>query len=473
MTRFFNGTNANDSFVGDLLDINIFNGIGIGSDRAIGGARGDIFNMRVDGNVDFVDGGLGRDTINYSASTLGLNINLSTGTATTNFGNPFVQDVTVTQIRNVEDVVGTRFNDTITGSAGDNRLDGGGGDDLIRAGAGNDTLIGGAGNNMLDGGTGTDTVDYSSAGHSVMANMTNGAAAQVDFATLDMFTQDTLTSIENITGSRFDDLLSGTSGDNVINGGDGNDSLKGLGGNDTIHGGLGDDYLAVANDTAAGSARLFGDDGDDSVEGGAGNDLLDGGTGNDYLFGFRGDDTLNGGEGNDHLEGSLGADAMDGGAGTNTLVYRFSDDGVVINLANQTAIGGDATGDTFANVQNVWGSQEGNDTLIGSSGDNAFFEQGGNNLLVGNGGHDTFAFGATLTGSNLVADYRVGDDRLAFVGVDGMEDLNFTQTAAGTLVTYDDFSGSVLLLGVNTQDLLQHAATDIMFTETLEPVFGY
>ena len=134
MVRIFNGTNANDSFVGDLLDINIFNGIGIGADRAIGGARGDRFMMRVDQNVDFVDGGLGRDTIDYSASTAGLTINLATGAATANFSlvNPLLQNVTVTQIRNVEDVVGSRSAETKNGSASDNRQDGGAGNHEIR-----------------------------------------------------------------------------------------------------------------------------------------------------------------------------------------------------------------------------------------------------------------------------------------------------------------------------------------------------
>ena len=146
---------------------------------------------------------------------------------------------------------------------------------------------------------------------------------------------------------------------------------------------------------------------------------------------------------------------------------------MTVNLANQTATGGDATGDTFSSIDNVWGSQLGNDTLIGSSGDNVFFEQGGNNLLIGNGGHDTFAFMPMFAGANTVVDYRVGDDHLNFVGVDGLQELNFTQVAAGTLVTYDNDEGSILLLGVNTQDLLAHAATDILFTEagSTDPLF--
>lgn len=464
MTRRFNGTNGNDRFTGDLFDTNVFSGIGIGSDRATGGYLRDYFLMSVDQNVDYIDGGAGRDTIDYSRALTGLNINLATGVVSTNGSSPLLPSTTVAQVQNIEDVVGTRFNDTIIGSSADNRLDGGAGNDLIRAGAGNDTLIGGTGTNTLDGGTGTDTADYSSAAHAVFAVMGLNVAGQIDFATGDTFSEDTLVSIENMTGSRFSDYIIGSAGDNILVGGDGNDTLAGMGGNDAIHGGNGDDYVRVGTTGTIG-ARLFGDAGDDSVEGGDGNDFMDGGTGNDYMHGGAGDDTLLGGDGNDHLEGGRGADVIDGGAGFNTAVYRFSQQGVVVNLATQTATGGDATGDTLSNIQNVWGSQLGNDTLIGSAGDNVLFEQGGNNFLIGGLGRDTFAFDFA-PGSNVIGDFSMGDDRLAFVGVDGMEDLNFTQLASGTLVTFDDHPGSILLLGVNSQNLQQNG--EFVFTDSLD-----
>jgi Ca2+-binding RTX toxin-like protein len=471
VARLFNGTNFNDAFSGDLLDINIFAGLGIGSDKAVGGMRNDMFQMLVDRSVDFVDGGAGRDTIDYSRSSSALTINLASGTTTASFN--LLQNVTVTQMQNIEDVVGSRFGDTIIGSTGANRLDGGGGNDVIRAGAGNDTLIGGAGDNTLDGGAGIDTADYSSANHSIYASLNANFAFQTDFTTFEQFGEDTLSSIENLEGSRFDDFLQGNSSVNIINGGDGNDGLSGMGGADTIHGNDGDDGISVSvfGDTA--TARFFGDAGNDQLSGAAGNDVLDGGTGNDNLFGAQGDDTLIGGDGNDRLEGSVGADTMAGGAGIDTVVYRFSQGGVNVNLANQTATGGDATGDTFSSVANVWGSQTQNDVLVGSSGSNAFFEQGGNNVLTGNGGRDTFAFNLFNGGSNIVTDFTVGNDRLVFVNEGSLADVNFSQTANGTLVTFDDHAGSILLAGVNVIDLAQNAQTDIMFTTSLEPVFGF
>jgi Ca2+-binding RTX toxin-like protein len=101
--------------------------------------------------------------------------------------------------------------------------------------------------------------------------------------------------------------------------------------------------------------------------------------------------------------------------------------------------------------------------LIGSGGNNVFLEEAGINQLVGAGGHDTFGFYSDLTGSNTVLDFHVGDDKLAFVGTDTMHDLSFTQTNAGTLIHFDNTSGSVLLVGVNAADLVQHASTELVF----------
>ena len=50
---------------------------------------------------------------------------------------------------------------------------------------------------------------------------------------------DTLTSIENLTGSAFDDTLTGDADANVLSGRDGDDTLNGGAGNDTLDGGDG------------------------------------------------------------------------------------------------------------------------------------------------------------------------------------------------------------------------------------------
>lgn len=476
MAKIFHGTAGSETVAGDQLDNNFFIGFGAGADNVTGGALNDRFVMTTpDLFVDHINGGGGEDTIDYSAAQTGLNINLGSGSVSEElslFGSllPPVQ-VTVAEVTNVEDVVGTRFNDTITGSAAANRLDGGAGNDVIHAGAGDDTLIGGTGHNTLDGGSGFDTADYSSSDHAVFALMNNNVAAEMDFATGQQFSQDTLVSIENITGSRFDDILFGSSGSNFMQGGDGDDTIRGMGGHDSIHGGGGNDHIDVGVSGTGNEAALFGDAGNDTITGGDSNDIIDGGTGNDVLSGGGGSDDIFGGDGNDLLEGGAGGDELVGGAGENTAIYRFSHDGVSINLAAHTANGGDAQGDSLFGIQSLWGSQSGSDTLIGNSTDNAFFEQGGNNVLTGGAGHDTFAFDGLLTGTNTVTDFHIGEDKLAIVGNDSLQDLHFTQTTAGTVVTFDNTSGSILLSGVNAQDLQAHASTDIVFTQTTDPIF--
>ena len=52
---------------------------------------------------------------------------------------------------------------------------------------------------------------------------------------------DTFNSIENLTGSNFNDSVYGNSAANAINGGAGNDVIKGYAGNDTLTGGSGSD----------------------------------------------------------------------------------------------------------------------------------------------------------------------------------------------------------------------------------------
>ena len=69
---------------------------------------------------------------------------------------------------------------------------------------------------------------------------------------------------------------------------------------------------------------------------------------------------------------------MDGGGGINTIDYASSPEGVKVNLVNGLARGGDANGDHLSNIQNVYGSAQG-DVLIGNDD---------NNLLQGLFGHD-------------------------------------------------------------------------------------
>jgi Ca2+-binding RTX toxin-like protein len=94
--------------------------------------------------------------------------------------------------------------------------------------SGSTIFHGHAGNNAFTGGSGVDTVDYSASPSGVTADLQSGIAANGYGGT------DTLSSIENLNGSAFDDVLRGTDGNNVFVGGGGNDQVIGRLGLDTM-----------------------------------------------------------------------------------------------------------------------------------------------------------------------------------------------------------------------------------------------
>jgi Ca2+-binding RTX toxin-like protein len=123
---------------------------------------------------------------------------------------------------------------------------GGNGDDTLIGGAGSDVLRGDGGADILTGGAGSDTVSYTTSGSGVTVDLTdNGNNAGGDAL------GDTLTGIENITGSDFDDSLTGDDTANVLDGGNGDDTLTAGAGNDKILGGGGLDVLNLGNNLTA------------------------------------------------------------------------------------------------------------------------------------------------------------------------------------------------------------------------------
>lgn len=123
-------------------------------------------------------------------------------------------------------VTGTSNNDTLLGSADFDSFTGLDGNDSIDAGGGNDTLSGGLGDDVLNGSGGSDTAFFGSSTSRVTVNLATGKASGGDG-------NDTLSSIENITGSAYDDSLTGDDAANLLKGGKGNDTLNGGGGIDT------------------------------------------------------------------------------------------------------------------------------------------------------------------------------------------------------------------------------------------------
>jgi Ca2+-binding RTX toxin-like protein len=142
---------------------------------------------------------------------------------------------------------GTAASETLPGTTGDDIINGFAGDDTLKANAGNDVLDGGAGKDRLEGGTGRDTADYTDSAAGVSVNLFTG------FGQFDAFGQggdaqgDKLFSVENVTGSQFNDILQAGESSATLIGNAGNDILKGLASSpasDTLIGGAGVDTLS-------------------------------------------------------------------------------------------------------------------------------------------------------------------------------------------------------------------------------------
>jgi len=411
------GSSFNDTLTGNA-GANYLQG-GAGDDLLTGGA-----------GADYLDGGTGTDTANYSTSNAAVNVNLAAGTAS---GGHAAGDVLVA----IENLTGSVFNDTLTGDGGANVLKGYYGNDVLAGGAGNDILAGGAGADSIDGGNGIDTAYYSTSSAAVNVNLaTNvntGGEAQGD----------SLVNVENVFGSAFNDTLTGDFHDNTLYGWLGNDTLRGGSGNDVLVGGAGADVLdgGVGLDTAdytqssagvnVNLATGIGSGGDaqgdtltgiEAVIGSKFDDTLTGGSGTDYLRGGAGNDTLIGGAGSDDLRGGAGADHIDGGAGNDWAYYYESNAGVVVNLTTGTGSGGHAQGDTLVNIENLGGSQYG-DTLLGDAGHNILRGYAGNDVLVGAGGADTLVGDS---GADRFVYSSVGDSNTT-TGVDTIQDFSQAQ----------------------------------------------
>ncbi|MBY0322259.1 MAG: VCBS domain-containing protein [Reyranella sp.] len=449
-----NGSNLADTITGDG-GVNSFNGNG-GNDQLFGGGgndslfggggndtlKGEAGNdyLRGESGNDTIDGGADTDTVDYTdngfdplgPSTQGVTVNLSTGTATDNWGGTDtligIENAngsnfadTITGDNNSNSLSGFAGNDTLIGNGGNDGLLGGGGNDSLDGGAGNDFLRGESGNDTISGGADSDTVDYSDSGFDPLGPGTQGVTVNLltNTATDNWGGTDTLSGIESVTGSNLADTLTlgnvngtarGRGGNDNLVGGTGNDSFFGGSGNDTINGGTGTDTVnygddgldsagaatqgatvnlstGTATDSWGGSDTLAGIE---NVTGSNFNDTITGDNNANSLTGLSGNDTLNGSGGNDNLNGGAGNDTLDGGTGTDTANYIGSSGAVTVNLVAGTATGDSSIGsDTLISIEAVQGTAF-DDTISGNSVANNLFGREGSDTLSGFDGGDFF-----------------------------------------------------------------------------------
>lgn len=366
--------------------------------------------------ADQLDGGEGNDTVDYSGSFFGVEVSLATGLGSKG-------DAAGDRLTLIENVIGTRHDDVITGDASDNIIDGGTGVDIIDGGAGNDTIITAGQDSYVIGGDGWDIVDYSGF---VSLNGTHGFFARVttlswaEILALPVKLGAYAHSVEELIGTNWIDTLTGDENANILRGRGGDDQVQGWGGNDVLEGGAGADVLhggdgidiasyegaastVTANLAASGTVGDAAGDTYFEVEGLTGSDH------NDFLYGDAGANQLRGGEGHDQLTGRDGGDYLDGGAGTDYARYDASTAAVTINLTADTASGGFAAGDQLDNIENLVGSGF-DDSLTGDQFSNTLFGQAGNDVLNGEAGDDVLIGGAGADQING----GLGNDRVQY-----------------------------------------------------------
>ena len=400
------GTDAVDNQIDGLAGNDFLYGKG-GNDTLDGGA----------GN-DLIDGGTGIDTAVYSAATSGVTVDLS-NPAAQNTGGAGTDTLVL-----IERLLGSNYDDVLTGDSNANVLTGGNGNDTLNGNGGADQLYGDAGNDIfIVNNTGVSVFDFSG-------------------------TDEVRTNLSSYTlGSGIENLR-----------------FTGSGG-----------FTGTGNDLA------------NLVYGGTGADVLSGAAGNDTLFlNGGGSDSANGGNDNDIFYYGTAldsSDSNDGGAGTDTLVLQGN---VIVTLAaaslvniegislqsGATTTWGDTANNRYdysltmidANVAagqqmriNAQSLQAGEDFTFNGSAetDGRFLVYGGNGVdnLTGGAGSDIFFFEAGRFGASDHVVGGAGNDALVISGgngsnvttflagsFSGIESLSFNArfaTAPGATPSYD------------------------------------
>lgn len=443
-----NGTDFADS-LGGAGGNDTLNGLG-GSDYLSGGSGNDVLNggdgddTLVGGQGDdTLNGGAGWDTADYAVAGGGVIVNLATGTATGAAGSD--------TLREIEQVNGSAFNDTLIGDANSNILRGNGGSDTLRGGGGNDTLVAGAG--VTDGAPDVvkardvvnstiataisldnsfDLVDRTGVSNQSIPHATVVATSsgQYEYYAFTVSAGQSVTF--DIDGASFDSVIRifDANGVEMIQNDDGDLKDGASTDSDLTYNFLssGTYYVQVGQWSSQGSGVSFAST--PPPAGGTytlhvsvpGHSVVASSVIGSSLYGEDGDDTLIGGNGNDRL---------DGGAGVDTVVYNDVSSNLTISTVNGvTTVSGAGHGtDTLINVERIQFSDrvvvlqadgingtEAADTLSGTSGNDIIRGLGGDDFIIGSPGSDVIDGGA-------------GVDTLVLTGQ--ATDYYFQQTATG------------------------------------------
>ncbi|RZJ62301.1 MAG: calcium-binding protein [Acidovorax sp.] len=425
---------AQDGLGGTDVLYNIEAVSGSSHDDALTGGTGELESFEGGAGNDTITGNGGWDRLDYRfLATSGVNVSMVDGTASDGQGG-------TDTFSGIEGVRGGGFNDTIVGDAASNKLeglagndsiDGGDGNDSLEGGAGNDTILGGGGNDniwggagddSLQGGSGWDFANYSDATAAVNVNLTTGRTTGTGSGT------DTLAGFEGVSGSIFNDTITGDANNNDLSGGLGNDSINGGGGLDRVA------YWGANGSVTVNLAtgRATGADGNDTLVGISG------------VSGSAHSDTLIGNSADNGFEGGAGNDSIDGGAGNDWVWYGAAGTGVSVNLAAGSAADGLGGTDMLTSIENVAGSSFA-DTLLGSDAANTLTGDAGDDLIDGGAGNDWLGGNA---GNDTILGGAGGDILQGGAGNDSIDGGAITDRAGytdGNTLSYEDNTSGIVM----------------------------
>ena len=364
---------------------------GAGDDTIFGEGGSDTISLSDNFGNDVITGGEDTgdtdvDVLDLSSLTTGANVDLSAIDAADAESGTVTVGGDVATFTEIENVMMTDLDDTVTGSGGDDNVDLGAGDDSMDGGAGNDTIDGGDGADTIAGGLGDDSInlgdqdgvadvvvladgDGNDTIEGVDAPIDNGDGTFTGVDTLDVAgvtdpatgepvtTDDVTITVDAVTGDPTLTFPDGTSvtmpgvtvpsedpadpatanwlaaigipaapePNYIVEGTDAGELIDGNYDGDP-EGDMVDNDDGNPNSPAVGDAdSIVAGSGDDTVFAGAENDTIHGDAGNDSIEGGVGDDTIYGGGGNDFIEGDGNFNAASGSSGGDFAnVYGFN-----------------------------------------------------------------------------------------------------------------------------------------------------
>jgi Ca2+-binding RTX toxin-like protein len=419
---------------------------GSGALNGTGNTLDNLFYAGAGNNV--LDGAAGNDTVSYVFASAGVTVSLASAGAQATGGSG-----TDTLI-SIEHLIGSGFNDSLTGNTGNNILHGGAGSDFLNGATGADTML---------GGDGTDYYAVDHAGDLVSESNSSLATGGNDIV-YSYLAAYTLTA--NVERLRL--MLAGASNgtgnglDNILYAGDGNNVLDGAAGNDTVSYAFAGSGIIVSLATAGAQAT-----------GGSGSDTLISiehliGSGfNDNLTGNTGNNVLDGGAGSDFLNGATGADTMLGGDGTDSYAVDHAGD-LVSESNGSLATGGNdivysylAAYTLTANVERLRLMLAGANNGTGNALDNTLYAGDGNNVLDGAAGNDTVSYafataGVTLNLANAGAQATGGSASDTLISIEHLIGSGFNDSLIGNTASnvLDGGAGSDFLNGATGADTM-------------------